>query len=69
MIKILATLCRLSNPVDCHETLVTSTDYQDLTMTACLIGMPALAKWMEGYPQYRLAGWKCQLGNREEHNV
>lgn len=62
MIKIIAVLCRLAAPADCHEVAVTNSDIQDLTMTACMVGVPALAEWMKQYPAHRLAGWKCSVG-------
>lgn len=63
MIRILALLCLWSDPRACHSVAVTNSDLQEpLTMTACLVGMPALADWMRSFPQYRLAGWKCEIG-------
>jgi hypothetical protein len=67
MIKIIAVLCSLSAPSDCHETVVTSDEVQGLTMFDCS-NVAALAKWMEGRPGQRLAGWKCQLGTRPERS-
>lgn len=69
MIKILATLCSLAAPADCHEVIVTTSDYQDLTMTACMVGAPALAEWMKQHPAERLASWKCQIGSRDRKDV
>lgn len=70
MIKIFATLCSLATPSVCHEQVITTSDYADLTMTACLVGVPALADWMKQHPAERLAGWKCQLGERPaQHGV
>jgi hypothetical protein len=69
MIKILATLCAISNG-QCHDQLVTTDEWQQpLTMSACMVGMPALAEWMKSYPQYRLSSWKCQVGVPARGNV
>ncbi|UGY15145.1 hypothetical protein HAP48_0042575 [Bradyrhizobium septentrionale] len=66
MIKIIATLCSLAAPADCHEVTVTNSDFQPMTMTQCMVGLPAIAEWMKQHPAERLAGWKCQLGTREQ---
>lgn len=62
MIQIIAVLCSLSAPADCHEQTVTNSDLADLTVTSCLMGAPQLADWMKQYPGQRLAGWKCVIG-------
>lgn len=64
-ITILATLCSLTTG-QCHEQPITSSDYQALTITACLVGAPAVAEFAKSFPQYRVAGWKCVLGKRSE---
>ena len=43
MIKIIAVLCSLSSPVNCHEKTVTTSDFADISMQSCLIGAPQLA--------------------------
>jgi hypothetical protein len=66
MIQIIALLCKLSNPSACHEQVVTNSDWQaGLTMTACLVGAPKVVEWAKAFPQYKLTGWKCQLGKRD----
>jgi len=62
MIKIIAVLCSLSSPTDCHEQTVTTSDFADVSMTSCLMGAPQLAEWMKDHPDKRLAGWKCVIG-------
>jgi hypothetical protein len=62
MIQIIAVLCSLSSPADCHEQTVTTSDFAEITMTSCLMGAPQLARWMEDHPGQRLAGWKCVIG-------
>jgi len=62
MIKIIAVLCSLSSG-QCHDQTVTTNEWQQsLTMSACMVGMPALAEWMKQHPAERLASWKCQIG-------
>ena len=64
MIKIIAVLCSLSSPTNCHEQLVTSSDFAEVSMQSCLMGAPQLAEWMNQHPAERLAAWRCVIGNR-----
>ncbi|WP_439398611.1 hypothetical protein ACRQ5Q_14845 [Bradyrhizobium sp. PMVTL-01] len=66
MIKIIAVLCSLASPADCHEQVVTTSDFAEITMQSCLMGAPQLADWMKDHPSERLAGWKCVFGQRGE---
>ena len=47
MIKIIAALCSLSFPANCHEQTVTTSDCADVSMQSCLMGAPQLAEWMK----------------------
>ena len=47
MIKIIAVLCSLSSPTNCHEQIVTTSDFADVSMQSCLMGAPQLAEWDE----------------------
>lgn len=68
MIKIIAVLCSLTAPFGCRETTVTSSDIQGLSMHDCY-NVAALAEWMQAnHRGQRLAGWKCQIGNRVKAN-
>ncbi|MGY8635990.1 hypothetical protein RAD15_26310 [Bradyrhizobium sp. 14AA] len=62
MIKIIAVLCSLSSPGNCHEQTVTTSDFADVSMQSCLMGAPQLAAWMSQHPAERLAGWRCVVG-------
>lgn len=64
MIRIIAVLCSLAHPSDCHEQIVASSISADLSVTGCEVGMPQLAQFMSLYPQYRLAGWRCEYGDK-----
>jgi hypothetical protein len=64
VIKIVAVLCSLSTPADCHEQTVTTSDFADVSMQSCMMGAPQLAAWMKEHPAERLAGWRCELGKR-----
>ena len=55
MIKIIAVLCSLSSPANCHEQTVTTSDFANISMQSCLIGAPQLAEWMNQHPAERLA--------------
>ncbi|WP_441233480.1 hypothetical protein [Bradyrhizobium sp. 930_D9_N1_4] len=64
MIKIIAVLCSLAAPGNCHEQMVTSSDFADVSMQSCLMGAPQLAEWMNQHPAERLAGWRCVFGQQ-----
>ncbi len=55
MIKIIAVLCSLSSPANCHEQTVITSDFADVSMQSCLMGAPQLAEWMKQHPAERLA--------------
>ena len=65
MIKIIAVLCSLSSPESCHEQTVTTSDFADVSMQSCLIGVPQLAEWMKQHSTERLAGWRCVIGKQD----
>jgi hypothetical protein len=62
MIKIIAVLCSLSSPANCHEHTVTTSDFADVSMQSCLMVAPRLAEWMKRHPAERLAAWRCVIG-------
>jgi hypothetical protein len=62
MISIIAVLCSLSSPTDCHEQTVTTSDFENISLQSCLMGAPQLAEWMKDHPGQRLARWKCVIG-------
>jgi hypothetical protein len=64
VIKIIAVLCSLSSPTNCHEQLVTSSDFAEVSMQSCLMGAPQLAEWMNQHPAERLAAWRCVIGKQ-----
>lgn len=61
MIKIIAVLCSLASPGNCHEQVVTTSDFADVSMQSCMMGAPQLAEWMHQHPAERLAGWRCVI--------
>jgi len=65
VIKIIAVLCSLSSPANCHEQTVTSSDFTGVSVQSCLMGAPQLAEWMKQYPTERLAGWRCVIGKQD----
>lgn len=66
LVTVVAVLCSLANPEVCYQQEVTSPGFAEMTMQACLMGVPQLAEWMSGRPAYRLAQWKCVLGKPAE---
>jgi hypothetical protein len=50
VIKIIAVLCSLSSPTSCHEQIVTTSVFADVSMQSCLMGAPQLAEWMNQHP-------------------
>jgi hypothetical protein len=69
VIKIIAVLCSLSSPTSCHEQIVTTSDFADVSMQSCLMGAPQLAEWMNQHPAERLAAWRCVIGNQDRRGV
>jgi hypothetical protein len=65
VIKIIAVLCSLSSPATCHEQIVTTSDFADVSMQSCLMGAPPLAELMKQHPVERLAAWRCVIGARD----
>ena len=65
MIKIIAVLCSLSSPTNCHEQTVTTSDFAHVSMQSCLMGAPQLAEWMKQHPAERLAAWRCVIGKQD----
>ncbi|MGT2503544.1 hypothetical protein ACVOMS_27565 [Bradyrhizobium guangxiense] len=69
MIKIIAVLCSLASPSNCHEQLVTSSDFAEVSVQSCLMGAPQLADWMNQHPAERLAAWRCVIGNQARRGI
>jgi hypothetical protein len=69
MIKIIAVLCSLSSPTNCHEQIVTTSDFAAISMQACLMGAPQLADWMKQHPAERLSAWRCVMGKQVERGA
>ena len=69
MIKIIAVLCSLASPSNCHEQLVTSSDFAEVSVQSCLMGAPQLADWMNQHPTERLAAWRCVIGNQARRGI
>lgn len=61
MIQIIAILCSLSNPSNCHEQTITNSNIEELQMSDCY-NQAKLADWMRQHPAERLAGTKCVFG-------
>ena len=64
MIAMIAVLCGLSAPANCHEQTVTTSDFADVSVQSCLMGAPQLAGWMNEHPTERLAAWRCVIGKK-----
>ncbi|MGL3106217.1 hypothetical protein [Bradyrhizobium sp. BR 1432] len=64
MIKIIAVLCSLATPSNCHEQIVTTSDFAEVSVQSCLMGAPQLADWMNQHPAERLAAWRCVIGKQ-----
>lgn len=69
MISVIAVLCSLASPQVCHEQLVTNSNFDDISLQACLMGAPQLADWMKDHPQYRLAKWRCVIGKQDRRGA
>ena len=69
MIKIVAMLCSLSSPANCYDRTVTSSDFAEVSVQSCLMGAPQLAEWLKQHPAERLAGWRCEIGQRQRRGA
>lgn len=64
-VKIIALLCRLTNPHDCHEETIKSVLVgPTVSMISCAVGQPALAEFMAERPAYRLELWRCEAADK-----
>jgi hypothetical protein len=69
VIKLIAVICSLSSPANCHEQTVTTSDLADISMQSCLVGAPQLAKWMKPHPAERLTAWRCMIGDQDRRGA
>jgi hypothetical protein len=69
MIKVLAIICKIASADDCQELTVTTSDLADISLQSCMMGAPQLADWMKGHPGYRLASWKCAMGQPTRRGI
>ena len=69
MIKIIAVLCSLASPTNCHEQIVTTSDFAEVSVQSCLMGAPQLADWMNQHPAERLAAWRCVIGKQADRGI
>ncbi|MBH5399130.1 hypothetical protein HZZ13_15295 [Bradyrhizobium sp. CNPSo 4010] len=69
MIKIVAVLCSLASPSNCHEQIVTTSDFAQVSVQSCLMGAPQLAEWMNQHPAERLAAWRCVIGQQTGRGI
>lgn len=67
MMAIIAVLCSVSFPADCHERTVTTSDFADVSMQSCLMGAQQLADWMNQHPTERPCGMALPDGRRCMH--
>lgn len=58
MIELVFVACLTASPATCEEHGLL---YQDLSPHTCVMGaQPALADWIAGHPDYRIARWTCR---------
>ncbi len=69
MIKIIAVLCSLASPSNCHEQIVTTSDFAQISVQSCLMGAPQLAEWMNQHRAERLAAWRCVIGDQGRRGI
>jgi len=69
VIKIIAVLCSLASPTNCHEQIVTTSDFAEVSVQSCLMGAPQLADWMNQHPAERLAAWRCVIGQQARRGI
>jgi hypothetical protein len=54
---------------DCHDQIVTTSDFADVSMQSCLTAVPQLAEWMKQRPAERLAAWRCVIDKYEGRRI
>jgi hypothetical protein len=69
VIKVIAVLCSLTSPVNCHEQTVATSDFAEVSIQSCLMGAQQLANWMKQHPAERLAAWRCVIGQQNGRGV
>ena len=69
MIKVIAMLCSLNSPGDCHEQVVTTSEFADVSLKSCMMGAPQIAEWMKQHPSDRLASWRCEIGTSQQRRT
>jgi hypothetical protein len=69
VIKIIALLCSVSSPENCHEQVVTTSDFAVIGMQSCMVGAPQLADRMKQHPAERLAAWRCMIGMQDSRGA
>ncbi|WJS86548.1 hypothetical protein [Paracoccus sp. TOH] len=63
MIELVFIACISGTRADCREH---SLIYTEMTPMVCMHGaQPALARWVETHPNWRIARWSCQPLRRE----
>lgn len=64
MIEIVLSVCMIADPGKCKDVLLSFTsEQQHVTPQQCMAqGMPEIAKFMEGMPNWSIQRFKCQEG-------
>lgn len=70
MFKVVATICSLAAPDHCRDVTVTTSQFSDVTMKSCSIGMVQLSEWMmKEHPNDSFQGWKCVEEDKEKKGI
>ena len=63
MIKLVFLVCLAASPTECGERVIPVFDR--VTPVGCMMRAPAtLAEWRATHPNWRIARWRCEGGNR-----
>jgi hypothetical protein len=69
VITVIAVLCSLVSPENCHEQIVTTSDLAEISIQSCLMAAPQVADWMKQHPADRLAAWRCVIGRQDGKGI
>ncbi len=65
MVQLVLIYCLASNGAACVEKRPVRADLNGLS--ACMVvAQPMAAEFIAGHPGYRLARWRCEIGQRPE---
>ncbi|HWI25722.1 MAG TPA: hypothetical protein VN668_02050 [Stellaceae bacterium] len=64
MVTLVLIVCLSGSPSTCHEE---TPPIDAINPMACMVqGQQIAAQWLEDHPKWRLDGWRCKFGPRQQ---